>query len=64
MNLLNESLKGRPLTPFSPFAYFSTGSIFKNGGFVTLWLVLDLLLVGAFLVATYVRYLRKDMPSV
>ncbi|MBU1241027.1 hypothetical protein KJ865_15040, partial [Myxococcota bacterium] len=64
VNLLNESLKGRPLTLFSPFSYFSTGSIFGNNGFAMVWLVLNTLLVAAFTAGTYIRYLRKDVPSV
>ncbi len=64
VNLLNESLRARPLTPFSPFAYFSTGTLFSHQGFAYLWVGVNFLLVAAFVTGTYLRYLRKDMPSV
>jgi beta-exotoxin I transport system permease protein len=64
INMLNESLKGKSLSAFSPYAYFSTTSIFINQGFELKWLILNSILVVCFFTGAYLKYIKKDMPSV
>lgn len=64
INLLNESLVGAPLTAFTPFAYFATGKIYETAGYDTKWFVLNLVLIVVFTTGAYVKYIKKDMPSV
>jgi len=64
LNLLNESLSGKPLTAISPFAYFSTTGIYENSAYDIKWLILNCVLVVAFTVGAYVKYIKKDIPSV
>lgn len=64
LNLLNESLSGKPLTAISPFAYFSTTGIYENSAYDTKWLILNCVLVVVFTVGAYVKYIKKDIPSV
>ena len=64
LNMLNQSLEGEPLTAFTPFAYFSASSIYENIGYDMKWFVLNLVLVIIFTVGAYIKYIKKDIPSV
>ncbi len=64
LNLLNESFAEKPLTALTPFAYFSTSNIYTNKGFELEWLILNFVLVLLFSIGTYIRYIKKDIPSV
>ncbi len=64
LNLLNESFVEKPLTAFTPFAYFSTSNIYVNKGIEAEWLILNVLLILFFTVGSYIKYIKKDIPSV
>ncbi|MBN2795951.1 MAG: ABC transporter permease subunit [Clostridia bacterium] len=64
LNMLNESLNGKPLSIITPFAYFSTSAIYDLGRYETHWFILNLGLIITFIGGTYIRYIKKDMPSV
>ena len=64
LNMLNESLDGAPLSAITPFAYFSPGGIYETQSYDTKWLILNLVLVVVFSVGAYIRYIKKDIPSV
>jgi ABC-2 type transport system permease protein len=64
LNLLNESLQDRPLTGITPFAYFSTSEIYEMGSYNTNLLLLNFVFVTVFIVTAYIRYIKKDIPSV
>lgn len=64
INLLNESLTGQPLTAFTPFGYFATGKIYEMGQYETVWLMVNLGLIVLFTIGTYIRYIKRDIPSV
>lgn len=64
ISMLNDSIEGRPLTFLSPFAYFNAQEIYRLGSYDLKWLVLSLSLTVIFIIFTYVKYIKKDMPSV
>lgn len=64
LNLLNESITGKPLSALTPFAYFSTSGIYENGSYDMKWLLLNCILVVVFSVGAYIRYIKKDIHSV
>lgn len=64
INLLNESLTDKPLTAFTPFGYFSASGIYDTGGYNMGWLTLNLGLVVLFTVGAYIRYIKRDIPTV
>lgn len=64
INLLNESLDEKPLTALTPFAYFAPGPIYDNGGYTPVWFVLNLVLIAGFTTGAYIRYIKRDIPSV
>lgn len=64
LNLLNESLTDKPLTAVTPFAYFGTSGIYENAGYDMKWFVLNCVLICLFTVGAYIKYIKKDIPSV
>ncbi len=64
VNLLNESLTGSPLAALTPFAYFSSRDIYVNQSLDYTWLTLSIVLSCIFVTITYIRYIKKDIPSV
>ncbi len=64
VNMLNESLAGKPLSVLTPFAYFNANYIYVNSAYNTKWVILNFVLVIAFTSVTYIKYIKKDIPSV
>lgn len=64
VNMLNESLDGTPLSAFTPFAYFKPTYIYEHVAYDGRWLILNAVLVVGFTVGAYVKYIKKDIPSV
>lgn len=64
LNMLNESLNGKPLSAITPFAYFSTSTIYDLGHYELHWLLLNFGLIATFTIGAYIRYIKKDIPSV
>jgi ABC-2 type transport system permease protein len=64
VNLLNESLTDHPLSALTPFAYFATGQIYESGQYQMGLFALNIVLVIGFTIGAYVRYIKKDIPSV
>jgi len=64
LHMLNQTLDEKKLTFFTPFAYFDMATIIKTNALDMTYVLLDVVLVVLFIVATYVIYQRKDMPSV
>jgi len=64
INLLNESIDGKPLKFLTPFAYFNTSYIYEHIAFETPWLILNCTLAITFTIGAYLKYIKKDVPSV
>lgn len=64
LNMLNESIEGKPLNALTPFAYYSPGLIYSNMSYETRWLLLNIVLVILFTTVAYIKYIKKDIPSV
>lgn len=64
LNMLNESIESRPLSAFTPFAYFNTSNIYESSSFDAFWLILCLALTFIFGIGAYIKYIKKDIPSV
>lgn len=64
INLLNESIAGKPLKVLTPFAYFNTSFIYDHVSYDLPWFILNLILVVVFTIGAYLKYIKKDVPSV
>ncbi|MCH4889190.1 ABC transporter permease [Acidaminobacter sp. JC074] len=64
INMLNESIEGRPLTPLTPFAYFHAGQLIQDLAYDYKWLLLNICLLIIFAITAYIRQMKKDIPSV
>lgn len=62
--MLYQTLADPKLSYITPFAYFDVAYTLSVKGFKTGLFVLDIILVIAFTVLTYIIYNKKDMPSV
>jgi len=64
INMLNESIQGRPLTPLTPFAYFHAGQLIQDLSYDYRWLFINICLVVLFTIMAYRYQMKKDIPSV
>lgn len=64
LNMLNESIEGRPLSALTPFAYYNPGYIYSNMSYDMKWLILNGVLVILFTLIAYMKFIKKDIPSV
>lgn len=64
LNMLNESIESRPLSAFTPFAYFNSNAIYETSGYEPMWFALCIGLTVAFGLGAYIKYIKKDIPSV
>lgn len=64
LGMVNDTIAGRPLTFISPFAYFNAQQIYRFESYDLKWLVMGFVLVIIFMTVTFLKYMKKDMPSV
>ena len=64
LNMLNESIQGKPLTFLTPFAYFHVGRLYSNMSYDLKWLLLNSCLIIVFIGVSYYKQIKKDLPTV
>lgn len=64
IDLLNQSLGDVKLSYFSPFAYFKPSYIINNESFDLVYLIIAIALIIILTVITFIRYHRRDIPSI
>ncbi|WP_066503178.1 ABC transporter permease subunit [Abyssisolibacter fermentans] len=64
IQLLNNTLQDKKLSYISPFGYFDPDSIMLEIAYKTNYLILNFILAMVFICFAYIRYQKKDFPSI
>lgn len=63
LQMVNQSLNDPKLSYFTPFAYFDLAKIIQTGQYNTSFVIINIVLIAALTIMSYIIYQRKDLPS-
>ncbi|WDV44908.1 ABC transporter permease subunit [Clostridiaceae bacterium M8S5] len=64
LQLLNNTLQDAKLAYISPFGYFDTDTIILSEAYSSKFVIINFTLIIVFFILTYVKYQKKDFPSI
>jgi ABC-2 type transport system permease protein len=63
LQMINQSLNDPKLAYFTPFAYFDLAQIIQTVQYNTSFVLINIVLITALTIMSYIIYQRKDLPS-